>query len=47
MLVDQRRRMGLKSIEIEQYDVIPIVNYAWKRSFKREEANQRAITEQG
>ena len=47
MLVDQRRRMGLKLIEIERYDVIPIVNYAWERSFKREETNKRAIAERG
>ena len=47
MLVDKRRRMGLKSIEIERYNVISIVNYAWERSFKREETNKRAIAERG
>jgi hypothetical protein len=34
-------------ITIEKTDVIPLMNYAWKRSFARKESNQKALCARG
>jgi hypothetical protein len=34
-------------ITIEKTDVIPLTNYAWKRSFARKESNQKALCARG
>ena len=32
---------------LERTDIVPIVNYAWNRSFAKVESNKKAIAERG
>lgn len=48
MLIAHRIRfMNYKMVEIQRTDIIPMVNYAWKRSFERVETNKKAISYRG
>ena len=39
--------MGFFKLNLVRTDVIPIVNYAWTRSFAKERTNLKAISDQG
>ena len=46
-ITSKRIEMGLFKLNLLRTDVIPIVNYAWKRSFAKERTNLKAISDRG
>ncbi len=44
-MLETREKLGLE--ELEDTDLIPIINYAWRHSFARKEKNTNAISDQG
>ena len=39
--------MGMFKLNVAQADIIPIVNYAWARSFNNVDMNKKAIRDRG
>jgi len=46
-ITSKRFEMGLFEMNLLRTDVIPIVNYAWERSFARVQSNLKAIQDRG
>ena len=46
-ITKRRIEMGLFKLNLLRTDVIPIVNYAWQRSFSKQQSNLRAIRDRG
>ena len=47
MLIKKRMEMNVKSLNINRSDIIPIINFAWSKSFANVENNVKAIRDQG
>ena len=47
MLIKKRMEMNVKSLNINRSDIIPIINFAWSKSFANVENNVKAIRDRG
>lgn len=47
MLTSQKIKMGIFKLNLTKTDIVPIVNYAWERSFARVATNLKAVQERG
>jgi hypothetical protein len=46
-LIMNKRMATMTHVELVSTDIIPLVNYAWERSFMKVESNKRAICDRG
>jgi len=47
MITSKRFTMGIFKLNLTRTDIIPIVNFAWEKSFNRVDTNLKAIRERG